>query len=285
MDAILRIILLFIMFVSFQLFSAQNACIVYEGHYDGKNVYIQNPFAGIGKEFCVTKVKVNGQYVSDQISSSAFEIDLKNLKLKIGDPVVVKIEHKTDCLPKVLGPEPITPKCTFRTKEIHIVNDTLKWTTTNEQGKMTFIIEQYRWNKWIKVGERIGTGINIENTYSCPVTAIAGLNKFRVKQVDYSGKPCISPEAAIESGKKEVRMIHDPSQGLIKFSDSTFYEVFDEYENMVKKGFSCSLDMTDLEKGKYWINYDSVTGKELNLNKIKAKKIKHGKNNIRRKSD
>lgn len=35
---------------------------------------------------------------------------------------------------------------------------TLTWTTTGESGKLTFTIEQYRWNKWVAIGEVDGLG-------------------------------------------------------------------------------------------------------------------------------
>ena len=80
--------------------------IVLEGNYQGKNLYVQNPFAGSGVGFCVQEVQVNGNVTTDEIASSAFEIDFRNLQLKLGDKVEVKIIHKDDCKPKVLNPEP-----------------------------------------------------------------------------------------------------------------------------------------------------------------------------------
>src|ERR1041385_6998494 len=71
--------------------------IILEGNYQGKNLYVQNPFAGSGVGFCTIKVEVNGQVTTDETNSSAYEIDFTNLQLKIGDKVSVKIEHKDDC--------------------------------------------------------------------------------------------------------------------------------------------------------------------------------------------
>ena len=63
-----------------------NSVIVLEGNYQGKNLYVQNPYqnsSNVG--FCVKEVRVNGAVTTDEITSSAFEIDFKALKLKIGD--------------------------------------------------------------------------------------------------------------------------------------------------------------------------------------------------------
>ena len=67
------------------VFTASAGNIIIEGNYQGKNIYVQNPFAGTGVGFCVQKVEVNGQVTTDEINSSAFEIDFNNYQFKIGD--------------------------------------------------------------------------------------------------------------------------------------------------------------------------------------------------------
>ena len=54
---------------------SQGGVIILEGNYQGKNLYIQNPFGSGGVGFCVTEVLVNGNITTDEINSSAFEID------------------------------------------------------------------------------------------------------------------------------------------------------------------------------------------------------------------
>ena len=89
--------------------------IVLEGNYQGKNLYIKNPYAGTGVGFCVFEVTVNGSVTTDEWNSSAFEIDLSIHDLDLGDQVVVVIKHKDDCpTPKVLNPEVLNPKSTFK---------------------------------------------------------------------------------------------------------------------------------------------------------------------------
>ena len=101
--------------------------IILEGNYQGKNLYVQNPFAGTGVGFCVQKVEVNGQVTTDEINSSAFEIDFNNYQFKIGDKISVKITHKDDCKPKVLNPEVLKPKSTYEVITMKLESDgTLK---------------------------------------------------------------------------------------------------------------------------------------------------------------
>lgn len=234
--------------------------IVLEGHYQGKNLYVQNPFAGSGVGFCTFEVTINGDVTTDEINSSAFEIDFSNFKLKVGDPVTVKIKHKDDCKPRVLNPEVLKPKSTFETVSIKLSNDgKLDWTTKNESGKLTFIVEQYRWNKWVKVGEVEGKGTPGENSYSFQVTPHSGENKVRVKQVDYSGKPRYSTAATTMSSAPEVTFEPVKVKETINFSNETLYEVYDQYGNIVKRGYGSNLDATSLKKGDYYLSYDNKT--------------------------
>lgn len=77
--------------------------LVLEGAYQGKNLYVQNPYAdGL---YCMTKVVVNGAIVlgSVDLQSSAIEIKLDSLIKNIGDAVKIEISHKANCRPKVLN--------------------------------------------------------------------------------------------------------------------------------------------------------------------------------------
>ena len=207
--------------------------IVIEGHYQGKNLYVQNPFFGSGVGFCVIAVYVNDYVTTDQVNSSAFEIDFSNTTVKQGDPVVVRVQHKLDCLPKVLNPEVLRPKSTFENSEIFVnENKILKWKTTNEQGKLTYFIEQYRWNKWVKIGEVDGNGQVDENNYKFSVASHihSGGNKFRAKQVDYTGRPRPTKSTTYEDKDQNIVSLINPKiKKTLDFSENTLYEIFDTY--------------------------------------------------------
>lgn len=238
--------------------SSYAGVIVLEGHYQGKNLYVQNPFAGSGVGFCTFEVTINDNVTTDEVNSSAFEIDFTAFQLKVGDPVIVKIKHKDDCKPKVLNPEVLKPKSTFEVVNMNVSKDgVFEWTTSNETGKLTFVIEQFRWNKWIKVGEIDGLGTSTENKYQFKIEDHSGENKFRVKQIDYSGKPRYSQAARFVSTKEVVTFAPIKVKDIITFSSETLFEIYDSYANIVKKGYGSTVDVTNLKKGIYYLNYDS----------------------------
>ena len=250
---------LFILSISILLINSVFAGdIVLKGIYQGKNLYVMNPFASSGIGFCVYEVEVNGKVATDEINSSAFEIDLSVYQLKIGDKVTVVIKHKSNCTPKVLNPEVLKPKSTFKVLTMTIENDnTLKWVTTNESGPLPYVVEQYRWNKWIKVGTVEGKGTQGTHTYSITVHPHSGMNKFRIKQIDYTKRPRYSQELNYLSKKPPVTFSPKKVENEIRFSRPTLYEIYDNYGNIVKKGYGDKVDVSGLKKGEYFLNYDN----------------------------
>lgn len=236
--------------------------IVLEGNYQGKNLFIQNPFSEAGVGFCVFEVTVNDQIATDEINSSAFEVDMGNFGLNISDKVVVKIKHKDGCSPVVLNPEVLKPKSTFDIVKQSIGTDgTYTWTTANETGELPYIVEQKRWNKWVKVGEVMGTGKPGEHTYTFKVTPHSGENTFRVKQVDLTKRARFSE--SVEYADASVTPVTWGPQKVkeeIVFSRPTLFEVYDQYGNIVKRGFSDKLEVASLKKDLYYLNYDNKTG-------------------------
>ena len=233
--------------------------IVVDGIFQGKNLYVMNPFASSGVGFCVFEVTVNGKTSTDEINSSAFEIDLSIYQFNLGDKIKVEIKHKDNCIPKVLNAEVLKPKSTFNVLAIEVSKDgTLTWSTTGEVGKLTFVAEQYRWNKWVKIGEVEGKGTPTSNSYTIKSAPNSGSNKFRVKQVDYTKKPRYSTEVVLKSMSPPVTITSKKFETEITFSGETMYEIYDYYGNLVLKGVSSKVDISGIKKGEYFINYDNT---------------------------
>lgn len=245
---------------------AQGGVIILEGNYQGKNLYVQNPFGSGGVGFCVTEVLVNGNITTDETNSSAFEIDFKPHKLAIGEKVEIKIKHKDDCKPKVLNPEVLKPKSTFEVISMTVDKDgTVKWSTKSETGKLAYAIEQFRWNKWVKVGEADGVGTPNTNNYTFKVAPHSGKNQVRVRQTDYSGQPRLSKPVDFTSDVPEVTFAPVKASKDINFVANdkpieTMYEIYDQYGNVVKRGFGSTVDVSNLAKGGYFLNYDNKMG-------------------------
>jgi hypothetical protein len=241
---------------------AQAGTIVLDGNYQGKNIFVQNPFSEAGVGFCVYQVTVNDKISTDEINSSAFEIDLGNFNLKLGDKVTIKIMHKDGCTPLVLNPEVLKPKSTFDIVKQSVANDgTYTWTTTNETGELPYIVQEKRWNKWIRVGEVMGVGSPGEHTYSFKVVPHSGENIYRVKQEDLTKRSRFSDNVTYtDPAVAAVTWTYDKKNETIHMSGGSLYEIYDQFGNIVKRGYTTDIDVSGLAKGLYYLNYDNKMG-------------------------
>ena len=256
-----KYILTISLFSFFAFYNVKGQVLVLEGSYQGRDLYVQNPFSASGVGFCVYEVRVNGLATTDEINSSAFAIDLGLLNLNAGEPITVQIAYKNGCDPIVINPEVLKPMSTFDIVNIRVSDKgMLKWSTKNESGKLPFIIEQFRWNKWVKVGEINGIGTPGENSYQFQVTPNSGLNKVRIKQTDSSSQSRYSTVLEFQSTLPKVMFSPVKVKTEITFSRKTLYEIYNKFGNIEAKGFADKIDVSNLEKGKYYLNYDNSFG-------------------------
>jgi len=233
-----------------------------DGIYQGKNLMVMNPSTGQGS-FCVTEVKVNGTTSSDQIHSNAFEINLKVFDFKIGEKIQIVLIHKSGCTPKIINPEVLDSKSTFvlTTMKVDIKTNNLNFTTTGESGVLPIIVEQFRWNKWIKVGEVKGKGTATVNSYQIPVSMCSGDNQFRIRQTDFTKTARISK--AFKFRSMAISVTYTPLKKItneINFSDVTMYEIYDAYGKLLLKGIGNKVDISSLKKSdklKYVLLFDN----------------------------
>jgi hypothetical protein len=254
-------------FFLFAIHAVFGATLSVEGTYQGKNLYIQNPMADDGFGYCATKVTVNGDVMPGGTNMGAFEIDFANFNLAIGEPVFIVIEHNEGCTPKILNPEVLLPRSTFVVTAINVTSSgKLTWKTTGEQGKLPFQIEQYRWDKWVTIGEVEGKGSSGANAYEFAVSPHSGLNTIRVVQVDHSGSKRESKQVTFQSNVPVVVKSPAKVKDMIYFSSNgkpseTRFEIFDAYGNIVKKGVGAAVNCQNLIPGAYYINFDNVNEK------------------------
>jgi hypothetical protein len=238
-----------------------------EGVYQGKNVFIQNPSDASGFGFCVSKIYVNGDLMPISLNSSTVIINLKSLKMSIGEPVFLVIHHNDDCTPKIVNPEVLLPKSTFQLNSISVVNSTdLSWSTTGESGKLNFLIEQYKWDKWVVVGEVMGQGTATLNTYSFKLFPHSGKNEVRVSQIDNTLLKRSSKSTLFTSSVPFVSKTPTKVKDFITFKANnseveTYFEVFDAYGNILKSGKASKVDCRKLLNGLYYLNFDNKTEK------------------------
>lgn len=268
--------LLFSLLFSVLSYSFSLATLSIEGTFQGKNLYVQNPMDDDGYGYCATEVSLNGTVIMDSIrlNVGAFEIDLISRNFAIGDSIFIVIKHHDGCKPKILlTGDGCMPLLRFFVTSIEISEQgILTWTTVNERVIWPYIVEQYRWNKWIPVGEVPGTGNADTNIYRFTVVPHSGENIFRITQSDYSGAKKTSNEIRFQSTTKKVKYKVNPEIKTIDFSNETLFELYDEHGSIIIKGSEKNVDCSSLKKGTYWLNFDNENVKiKLGVEKQKRK--------------
>ncbi len=252
--------------------------IILDFMYKGKNIYVQNPMKVNENGFCTQEVFVNGKSIPFA-QSSAYEIKLDSLKYRIGDSLHIEIRHSENCTPKIIN-EVINAAGTFKILKIYCdEHGMLRWITEGELGKLMYQVQQYRWDKWITVGEIEGKGDEFENAYSVQVQFHTGENKFRVCQTYPSGKMNLSKTLIVPANRgkngdtwqEPVTYSMNSDSCLLLFSRNTMYEIYDNYGNISLKGNSSQIELSTLKPGKYHLNFDNSSN-EIKVNCMVDKK-------------
>lgn len=243
-------------------FEAWAGTIMIEGRYQQRNLFIINAASSDGIGYCIYEVLVNGLITTDEINTQAFEIDLTIFGLKTGDPVNILIKHKDGCTPRVLNPGALEPTPSFVCTSITCgIGGALTWETTGEMGKIPYIVQHYKWNRWVNIGEVLGNGTNVKNIYRFQTQLTSGLNKFRVVQKSYEGDLRKSFICDFNSNVEAVNYRYDRKSKAIYFTTDTSYELYNIFGQAVKRGRGTSIDCTALTRGEYWVSFDNQTEK------------------------
>lgn len=246
--------------LSFFIFSQEERH-YFRGVYSGKNVYVKNPKLSNTDQFCISEVQVNGRQMYPELNSSAFSIDLSSLEMNVADSVTIEITSKDGGVPKLINPEVISPASSFKIEDILLTKDGwLQWVTINEGGNLPFVIEQFKWNKWVTIGEVMGQGGKEENKYAFQFNMHYGKNTVRVKQKDRSLEK-FSKEVSNEGMRDEpVELVSSTLKAVIQFTDVTSFELYDEYGTLLLYETAESIEVSDLPKGLYYLNYANKSG-------------------------
>jgi len=199
------------------------------------------------------------------LNSSVFGIDFRTLSLNKGDKLEIVIRCKEDCGVRVLNPEVIYPESTFQVEAV-LVNKAghLEWATKNEQGQLPYNVEQYKWKRWVKVGETMGLGDKERNTYTMDLALHSGTNIFRITQKDHRGDR-ISNDIKVESTDAPVMLLNKDINRQIEFSAETNYEIYSAFGEKVASGKAQTIDVRKYPHGEYFINFDNQTGVRIHI--------------------
>ncbi len=229
------------------------------GEYHGKNIYVQNPYSLEKNEYCVQEVYLNNEILKTPFKSSAFEIDLSTLPLH--SQVIIRILFKDDCKPKILNLNVIKTHVKFHFSDFTIDDEKLSWSTTGEKVPGKFFIEKTMHNSWVVIKEIESNGGLGLNHYSIEEIHHSGSNKYRIKFKEGLDHFQYSKVIEYHSKKKAITFSPKKPSDIIKFSDTTDYEVVNLQGNSLLKGRGNSVNVSTITPGIYYLNLDNRTEK------------------------
>ncbi|MCR9171860.1 MAG: hypothetical protein NXI10_05170 [bacterium] len=252
------LILSLLLFSAFVGFSQPGVTI--EGTYQGKNIFVQNPVISDGESRCITKVEVNGKEQKLVNSSDIFEIDLTVFGLKKGDPLFVRLTYTEGCTPKVMNMDAFTNESS-RINSGSIKGGILKWKKEYPED-YAFRIEQYRWNKWVKVDVEI-QGPDAEGYYTADINneKHSGVNTFRIVTENPIGMKAYSSNFTAQGSPDPVSWKLVQGNREIEFTTETRYELYDEKGNLLLTGEGTNINLDSLTGTIFFLNFDNYTSK------------------------
>lgn len=150
---------------------------------------------------------------------------------------------------------------TFEIQSFKISKDGLvSWTAVNERGSLPYVVEQYIFDKWVKVGQINGIGSPSPNSYSVPVIFNSGENKFRIRQKGYDKMSRFSDAVTYYSKKEPVFYEVTDNNQTIEFSGDTYFIIYNPFGAIAKQGYGNSVDISNYAQGYYCLIYDNKLG-------------------------
>lgn len=228
------------------------------GVFQGKTLFIQNPYDKEQNKFCVEEVRINDKQVDLNYTISALKIDFDGFDLFT--PVKIRIIHKdTLCTPIIINPEAVLFHTIFRFVNVSLSDSALTWTTKGERGIGEFEVEKLFNGIWVdqEIMPAIGRYEGCEYTYFPNMEE--GANKYRIKYNFPMGNRAThlySREVDFDHYPEPVEFKPKSAKTFLYLSRSTHYEIYDDGNTLVLEGQGKEIDVRVLRKGRYVIYFN-----------------------------
>jgi hypothetical protein len=147
--------------------------------------------------------------------------------------------------------------CTLKTDTI------IRWTAREDTTKFTYVIQQFKWNRWVNWDTIQSLNQKDSVSYEVKVSGYlhSGENKFRIKANNITPKTILSQPVLFTNKEYDIFQLqgHFPYYQThpVTFSKNTYYELYDKNGNKLKQDYGKSFYIKDLPKDIYWLCYDN----------------------------
>lgn len=225
------------------------------GVFQGKSVFIQNPYNPEIKEFCIDRIYVNDRPLKINYNVSAIKVDFINNDLYTPVKILI-VSRDSTCQPLILNPDAIRFHTSYKFKSINLSDSALVWKTEGERETGTYQVERLQDGLWTLEAEVPAKGQFEEARYSYEATLEEGTNKFRIKYLFGNGRYLYSPELDYEFYPEPVSFQPKRTSDEIILSRPSQYEIYDQGGKMILSGQGSTIDVSFLYPGDYVIYFD-----------------------------
>ncbi len=225
------------------------------GVYQGKPLYIKNPYNKDSKEFCVYEIRVNDRRLNLNYQLSALKVGFEDTDLFT--PVTVKIFHKDSlCTPDIVNESSIHFHSSYKFLVTSLTDTALYWRTEGEREIGTYIVEKLDGGIWIEQQSTQAQGKFEFAEYVFYPELDIGPNKYRIKYDFGTGRYLYSHEAEYEHYPDPVKFYPVTTNFKLNLSRSAIFEVFNAKSELVLSGTGTEVDIRNLRPGDYVIYFD-----------------------------
>lgn len=228
------------------------------GVYQGKTLFIQNPYNAVKRAYCLKQIMLNNNPLSLNYQLSAIKLDFEEYDLYT--PITVTIWYAdTLCIPVIINPDAILFHTIFRFSDASLTDTSLTWSTKGERGIGAFEIEKLKNGTWNTQEIVKAKGIYEGANYFYLPKLEEGANKYRVKYH--------FPEGSRVDHLYSMEMDHDYYPEPIDFNPKSVktrmylsryasYEIFNAKNELILTGEGLEIDLTKLRRGRYSIYFN-----------------------------
>ena len=139
---------------------------------------------------------------------------------------------------------------------VTINNDGLiSWSLKSTDSMNDFIIQEFRWNKWLKIGP---VSNNALKNYAFKADSTCGLYGIRIQS---AGPEKLHSKSVPYPIKREIKSLCMLKSNSFAFTSKTKFEIYNENGDRLLEGCSdfVNWDTLNLSSGIYYYNYANVT--------------------------
>jgi len=228
------------------------------GVFQGKILFIQNPYDKNDNQFCIEEIRVNDSRMNINYKLSAIKLDFEGFEMY--SPIRIKVLHKDSlCNSVVINPEAILFHTIFRFVTTSLSDTALVWTTKGERGIGSFEVEKLQDGFWVSEEIIEAKGVYEGCEYIHYPNMEEGANKYRVK---YKFPPnnrlqfLYSQEVEYDFYPDPVVFSPKTVKTKLYLSRATHFEIYDAGDNLVLEGRGTEIDVRVLRRGRYVIYFN-----------------------------